>query len=296
MYICVAKCVSEQRLYISLLTNDLALQAHRYLQEDKPPHVLAFEDVPTMSIHETSFFTFEDLHWVKSYIRLSKEHNQWDWNTNPSMLPPIYSNTKREQLMIFSTKPIYRCIGFNRSYTPILTLHSRDMSNSKNYRLSTTLMQMSGFPAHLLTTAKFQPITRFDRSLMPYAPMTSNADNTYVEMTPPKTDDTDDITHVLVKTPPPQCKTPPTKSSASPTPTTPDSPVKYYPFTSRATPNVPRARSRYSQRAECVVKNLSRELAHPNEYVETFTIEVKTRDNDKEKEEEGEEDKPRDHR
>ena len=206
MFLCVSRCIDDRRLYFAFLTNDLAIQAYNYLNKDRPPNVVIMEDVPTLVFYETEFHSYEDPHWVKSYIRLAKEHHQWEWNTTNSMLPPLYVNTRREQLMLVSTKPAYKCVGFTRFYTPILTLLSRDFSNNRNYRLKTTLMQITGFPAPLITRALFQPyVDSPPPSVSPPngAAARSVAESPYitVDLPPPAAED-QDITYFTMRPPP----------------------------------------------------------------------------------------------
>ena len=114
MFAVISRCVAHSYIFISIITADEALKADVWLHtENEGEDIIDLQNVPTM------MFTME---MVKANIRAVRlRASSWRYG-EARMLPPRPEvPTSRSCEVTLATAPTYKCTGFTRLLTPVLT-------------------------------------------------------------------------------------------------------------------------------------------------------------------------------
>ena len=154
MYLAVSRSHNTGCLYQSVITGDMAVQAHQWWTNDHyhvPVTTLA--DVPTISIEQGTGRDFNNLHWVKADITLEKTMPRYVWNSTPSRLPPVPRGVNRSSTTCIHLGDVYKCVGFSRVMEPQLELDPTTRYPPTDVLLPTSVLKLADIKPNLRTVS-----------------------------------------------------------------------------------------------------------------------------------------------
>ena len=151
MFLAAARSNQTHTLHFAMLTGDDAKLVKQWQDDNQFPlqHV-TIPNVPTFNILNPGFTNFPSLWWTKSDVHLYFTRQVWQWGPRGSSIPPTSTPPTRTSNITLRTHPIYVCMDFSSSLSPILCL-------DPNQPPPPAFIDVTPLPCSILKFAQFPP-------------------------------------------------------------------------------------------------------------------------------------------
>ena len=130
---------------IGVIQGVKAYALQRYMDSEDTSNTYTIEGVPIITFSGTQVANSDNVtgRWHRGSITITRTVTPgWSWNNSTTMMPPRASQSSFSFTMAFSTRPLFRCLGFGHEMSPILELQTSTPAGN-NHVLEVQLVNIS---------------------------------------------------------------------------------------------------------------------------------------------------------